>query len=122
MVEEARSRCISVLEATRQKRRKRGVKRAPMDPDTIRKRHGAVLGLSSMVISSPYTVPSWMPKVLVELSSCVNDPPPISTDVRKLFADFMRTHRDEWQLHKQAFTADELEIVSELTISPSYYA
>ncbi|CAN8070175.1 unnamed protein product [Agarophyton chilense] len=122
LIEDARSKCISILDATRQKRRRRGAKREPMDPDSIRKRHGAVLGLSSMLISSPYTVPSWMPKVLVELSSCVNDPPPISTDVRKVFADFMRTHRDEWQLHKLAFTPDELDIVSELTISPSYYA
>lgn len=122
MVEEVRAKCTKVLQETRQKRRKRGMKREPMDPDTIRKRHGAVLGLFSMVISCPYTVPTWMPEVLVDLSGSVNDPPPISTDVRKLFADFMRTHRDEWQTHKEKFTADQLEIVSELTVSPSYYA
>lgn len=122
MVEEVRAKCTKVLQETRQKRRRRGAKREPIDPDTIRKRHGAVLGLFSMVISCPYTVPTWMPQVLVDLSGSVNDPPPISTDVRKLFADFMRTHRDEWQTHKEKFTADQLEIVSELTVSPSYYA
>lgn len=119
-VEEVRLKCMQVLKETN--RKGRGSKRPPLDVDTMRRRHGAVLGLSSMIVSAPYTVPSWMPSVLVGLSSCVNDGPPISTGVRKLFADFMRTHRDEWQTHKLAFTPDELEIVSELLVSPSYYA
>lgn len=119
-VDEMREECMRTLKSTTPKGR--GSKRKPMTPDTLRKRHGAVLGLSSMVTSSPYSVPNWLPSVLVALSGCVNDPPPISTGVRELFADFMRTHRDEWQTHKQAFTPDELDIVSELMISPSYYA
>lgn len=119
-VDEVRDSCLQVLRSTTRKRR--GAKREPLDPETICKRHGAVLGLSSMITSSPYSVPEWMPSVLVALSGCVNDPPPISTGVRKLFADFMRTHRDEWQTHKLAFTPDELDIVSELLVSPSYYA
>lgn len=119
-VEEVREEFVKVLRKTTQKRRVG--KRIPLDAALIRKRHGAVLGLSSMVICNPYTVPKWLPRVLVELSGCVNDPPPVSTGVRKLFADFMRTHRDEWQMHKLAFTPDELDIVSELMISPSYYA
>lgn len=119
-VDEVRDSCLQVLENTTRKRR--GAKREPLDPETICRRHGAALGLSSMITSSPYSVPKWMPSVLVALSGCVNDPPPISTGVRKLFADFMRTHRDEWQTHKLAFTPDELDIVSELLVSPSYYA
>lgn len=119
-VETARNQFMKMLKETTP--RGRGKKRQPMEADTIRRRHGAVLGLSSMVVCSPYAIPLWMPSVLVGLSGCVNDPPPISTGVRKLFADFMRTHRDEWQMHKLAFTPDELEIVSELLVSPSYYA
>lgn len=119
-VEEVRNRFMKVLSETARKRR--GSKRIPMDADKMRRRHGAVLALSSMIVSSPYTIPPWMPSVLVGLSGCVNDGPPISTGVRKLFADFMRTHRDEWAMHKLAFTQDELEIVSELMVSPSYYA
>jgi proteasome activator subunit 4 len=75
-----------------------------------------------MVMSCPYHVPPWMPAVLVTLSSCINDPPPISASTRKVFAEFMRTHRDEWSVHKRAFSEDELECVSELMVSPSYYA
>jgi len=84
--------------------------------------HGAVLGLGALLLSSPYAVPSWMPPVLLALTQCIDDVPPVSTTARKLFADFWRTHRDEWAVQKDAFTADELEAVSELLISPSYYA
>lgn len=119
-VDDVRKSCTKVLKETEPKRR--GGKRMAMDTETILKRHGAVLGLSSMVTSSPYSIPTWMPSVLVGLSGCVNDPPPISTGVRELFGDFMRTHRDEWQTHKKAFTPDELDIVLELLVSPSHYA
>lgn len=119
-VEEVRNSRMTILEATTPRRR--GSRREPLNAETVRKRHGAVLGLSSMITSNPYSVPPWMPTVLVALSGCVNDPPPISTGVRKLFADFMRTHRDEWATHKLAFTPDELDTVSEVLVSPSYYA
>jgi len=126
-MEDTREMFLHVIKETQPVRRRRtaggGGRKAPaMTSDTIRKRHGAALALSSMVISSPYSVPEWMPKVLVALSNCVNDAPPISTSVKSLFVDFMRTHRDEWQVHKQAFTEEELEIVLELLVSPSYYA
>lgn len=84
--------------------------------------HGAVLGLGAFLLSSPYAVPPWMPPVLLALTQCIDDVPPVSTTARKLFADFWRTHRDEWAAQREAFTADELEQVSELLISPSYYA
>eukprot|EP00171_Calliarthron_tuberculosum_P009884 IDg9884t1 len=122
VVKEIRESFLSVIKETQPPRRRARGARVQMSPDTIRRRHGATLGLSSLVISSPYTVPEWMPSILVSLSNCVSDPPPISTSVKKLFVDFLRTHRDEWQQHKAAFTEEELEIVSELLVSPSYYA
>lgn len=120
VVDEVRSAYLKVLSETTTRRR--GGKRPSLEGEKLFKRHGAVLALSSMVTSSPYSVPEWMPSVLVALSGCVNDPPPISTGVRELFGDFMRTHRDEWQTHKLAFKPDELDVVSELLVSPSYYA
>eukprot|EP00173_Palmaria_palmata_P002970 Plantae.Rhodophyta-Palmaria_palmata.ctg3089.p1 GENE.Plantae.Rhodophyta-Palmaria_palmata.ctg3089~~Plantae.Rhodophyta-Palmaria_palmata.ctg3089.p1 ORF type:complete len:458 (+),score=99.71 Plantae.Rhodophyta-Palmaria_palmata.ctg3089:144-1376(+) len=107
--------------AKSKKRVRRGTK-VIFTPEELSSRHGAVAGLGSMVAASPYNVPEWLPSVLVALTDCINDPPPISTATQKIFADFMRTHRDEWQTHKLAFSEDELERVSELMISPSYYA
>lgn len=120
VVDEVRKGCLKVLKETAPKRR--GGKRVPVEGDLVYQRHGSVLALSSMVTSCPYSVPQWMPSVLVALSSCVNDAPPICTGVRELFGDFMRTHRDEWPVHRQKFSPDELEIIQELLVSPSYYA
>lgn len=121
-VEEIRRRFMDDVTSTQPLRQPKSENRIPPTPDMTRKRHGAVLGLSALVQSSPYAVPKWMPSVLVALSVCINDPPPVSTSVRTLFSDFMRTHRDEWSRHKNEFTCEELEIVSDLLISPSYYA
>jgi hypothetical protein len=103
------------------KRARRG-QRAAFSPEELCARHGVVVGLGSMIASSPYDVPEWMPSVLVALTDCINDVQPISTTTQKIFADFMRTHRDEWQQHKLAFSEYELERVLELMVSPSYYA
>ena len=44
--------------------------------DLVR-RHAGVLGLSACILSSPYHVPDWMPRMLMELSHHLNDPQPI---------------------------------------------
>jgi proteasome activator subunit 4 len=115
-----REKFVSALRETCVRAR-RG-QRIVMSPEQVCKRHGAILGLGSMISASPYDVPDWMPSVLVTLTGCINDPAPLSTTTRRIFGDFMRTHRDEWQVHKQAFSTDELECVSEQLVSPSYYA
>lgn len=116
----SRSNFLSALKRT-SKRAPRG-RKVSFTPEELSARHGAVVGLGSMVSSSPYDVPEWMPSVLVALTECISDTQPISTTTQKIFADFMRTHRDEWQHHKLAFSEEDLEMVSELMVSPSYYA
>ncbi|KAJ3111455.1 hypothetical protein HDU96_005688 [Phlyctochytrium bullatum] len=86
------------------------------------KRHGAVLGLSALVLAFPYEVPSWMPDVLVTLASCGADLAPVSTTVSKTFAEFKRTHQDTWREDMLMFTEDQKEILSDLLIGASYYA
>eukprot|EP00181_Compsopogon_caeruleus_P004140 CAMPEP_0184687850 /NCGR_PEP_ID=MMETSP0312-20130426/27727_1 /TAXON_ID=31354 /ORGANISM="Compsopogon coeruleus, Strain SAG 36.94" /LENGTH=1834 /DNA_ID=CAMNT_0027144393 /DNA_START=360 /DNA_END=5864 /DNA_ORIENTATION=- len=119
-IKETRELLLSRLTTTQPRARRRKDVKPPADQ--IIQRHSAVLGLASMVMSSPYTLPSWMPGVLMALARQVDDYPPISTSSRKIFVEFWRTHRDEWATHKRAFAEDELEIVSDLLISPSYYA
>ncbi|CAG8478849.1 9710_t:CDS:10, partial [Acaulospora colombiana] len=85
-------------------------------------RHAGVLGLSCLVDAFPYEVPKWMPEVLVKLADCISDPVPIQTAVKKTFTDFRRTHQDTWHEDMKQFTEDQLSLLSDMLISPSYYA
>ncbi|XP_076868497.1 proteasome activator complex subunit 4A isoform X2 [Brachyhypopomus gauderio] len=86
------------------------------------RRHAGVLGLSACVLSRPYDVPTWMPQILMELSAHLNDMQPIEMTVKKTLSDFRRTHHDNWQQHKQQFTDDQLVVLTDLLVSPCYYA
>ena len=44
------------------------------------------------------------------------------TTVTKTLSNFRRTHHDNWQDHKQMFTDDQLVTLTDLLISPNYYA
>ncbi|XP_051507905.1 proteasome activator complex subunit 4A isoform X2 [Myxocyprinus asiaticus] len=89
--------------------------------DLVR-RHAGVLGLSACILSSPYDVPTWMPQILMGLSAHLNDTQPIEMTVKKTLSDFRRTHHDNWQEHKQKFTDDQLLVLTDLLVSPCYYA
>ncbi|CAL1599788.1 unnamed protein product [Knipowitschia caucasica] len=89
--------------------------------DLVR-RHAGVLGLSACIMSSPYDVPEWMPQILMELSDHLNDPQPIEMTVKKTLSEFRRTHHDNWQEHRQSFTDDQLLVLTDLLVSPCYYA
>ncbi|XP_035261773.1 proteasome activator complex subunit 4B isoform X1 [Anguilla anguilla] len=88
----------------------------------LMRRHAGVLGLSACILSSPYNVPSWMPQLLMNLSAHLNDTQPIEMTVKKTLSDFRRTHHDNWQEHKQQFTDDQLVVLTDLLVSPCYYA
>uniref|UniRef100_A0A3B3BUH5 Proteasome activator complex subunit 4 C-terminal domain-containing protein n=1 Tax=Oryzias melastigma TaxID=30732 RepID=A0A3B3BUH5_ORYME len=89
--------------------------------DLVR-RHAGVLGLSACILSSPYDVPLWMPQILMDLSDHLNDPQPIEMTVKKTLSEFRRTHHDNWQEHRQCFTDDQLLVLTNLLVSPCYYA
>ncbi|XP_075933535.1 proteasome activator complex subunit 4A isoform X1 [Anarhichas minor] len=89
--------------------------------DLVR-RHAGVLGLSACILSSPYDVPIWMPQLLMDLSAHLNDTQPIEMTVKKTLSNFRRTHHDNWQQHKQHFTDDQLLVLTDLLVSPCYYA
>lgn len=46
----------------------------------------------------------------------------IAATVKKALQSFKRTHQDNWAEHKAAFTEDELSELTDLLVSPSYYA
>jgi proteasome activator subunit 4 len=63
-----------------------------------------------------------MPEAMVFLAKYFSDPPPISTTVKKTFGDFKRTHQDTWHEDQKHFNSEQLEVLSDMLISPSYYA
>lgn len=93
-----------------------------MPLEALIKRHAGVLGLSAFVEAYPYDVPEFMPQILMDLSNHVNDPQPIQMTVKKTLSNFRRTHHDNWHDHKQMFTDDQLVILTDLLVSPTYYA
>ncbi|KAI8379085.1 uncharacterized protein BYT42DRAFT_495617 [Radiomyces spectabilis] len=90
--------------------------------EAILQKHAGALGLSCLVSAFPYEVPKWMPDVLCQLASCQSDPAEIQATIRKTFSDFRRTHSDTWHEDMNQFDEDQLSILNDMLISPSYYA
>ena len=85
-------------------------------------RHSGVLGLSAFVSSSPYDIPQHLPAILMILADHLHDPQPIPATVKNVFQEFKRTHQDNWAEHKEKLTEDQLATLTDLLVSPSYYA
>ncbi|XP_013135427.1 PREDICTED: proteasome activator complex subunit 4-like [Papilio polytes] len=47
---------------------------------------------------------------------------PVPAAIRTALADFRRTHQDDWQKHRDQLTEQELDLLSDLTSPPSYFA
>ena len=84
--------------------------------------HGAVLGLASVVLSTPYDTPRWMPAVLEHLARWTSSAsPPIKESTRRAFGEFKKTHLDVWAETKARFTADQWEnVAAGMELAPSY--
>lgn len=83
----------------------------------------AVLGISSLVRAFPFEVPPFIPSILIECASKhAGSPPPLSTTVRTMLADFRKSHTDSWETDQKAFTTDQLADLQDLMSGGSYYA
>uniref|UniRef100_A0AAF5Q504 Proteasome activator Blm10 mid region domain-containing protein n=6 Tax=Wuchereria bancrofti TaxID=6293 RepID=A0AAF5Q504_WUCBA len=85
------------------------------------KRHAGVLALSAIVQAFPYSVPSFLPKILMQLCRHTCDKQPMQGTVKKALSEFKRTHQDNWHEHKMQFSEDQLSILTDLFVSPNYY-
>ena len=81
-----------------------------------------MLALAALVSLAPYDVPCWLPALLERLAGYFNAPQPIKGVVTKAFADFKRTHQDNWASHRERFTAEQQDLISDLLVMPSFYA
>ncbi|KAK9764613.1 Proteasome activator BLM10 [Basidiobolus ranarum] len=97
------------------------------ESEAILRRHAGVSGVAALIQAFPYggepgAIPKWMPDALISLVPFISDPIPISTTAKKTFLDFRRTHQETWVIDKLVFTEEQLDILSDLLVSPSYYA
>jgi proteasome activator subunit 4 len=93
-----------------------------VDSNDLISRHAGILGLCSVVNAFPYDVPDFMPRILMVLADHLHDPQPVPATIKKTLSSFKRTHHDNWRDHKLKFTDDQLVELTNLLVSPSYYA
>lgn len=102
-----------------QKKRKQ---RDSNSSQSISSTHGAILALAASVLSVPYDMPSWLPEHVTLLARFIGGPSPIKSTVTKAVAEFRRTHADTWNVQKDSFTEDQLEVLADTSSSSSYFA
>ncbi|XP_018496476.1 proteasome activator complex subunit 4A [Galendromus occidentalis] len=84
--------------------------------------HAAILLLCAYINAYPYDVPASMPEVVCVLADHLQAPQPISSTIKNTLSDFKRTHHDNWRDHKNKFSEEQLAVITDLLVSPSYYA
>lgn len=82
----------------------------------------ATSGLVALASACPYTVPSWLPPVVLGLQRLsTHSNGTVTTLASDAIVQFWKTHRDEWHFHQSHFSADELRVLEDKPV-PSYYA
>jgi hypothetical protein len=92
------------------------------DKQAMAEFHSGILGLCAIIEAYPYDVPKFVPDILIELEKHLHDPQPVPKTIKKTLQEFKRTHQDNWTEHKLKFTEDQLIIMTDLLVSPNYYA
>ncbi|KAG5878454.1 hypothetical protein JTB14_022777 [Gonioctena quinquepunctata] len=105
----------------KQKARSKYKKKENVTNNNIRLKHAGVLGFCAFIEAHPYDVPDFLPDIFEQLRLHLSDPQPIPATIRKTLGDFKRTHHNNWETHKLKFTEEELSLLSDLTVPPSYY-
>jgi hypothetical protein len=60
--------------------------------------------------------------VLDRLGNFANEPQPLKAAVARTFAEFKRTHQDNWAAHKLRLTIEQQEMLADSAVAPHWYA
>jgi len=86
----------------------------------------AVFFLCAAILSQPYDTPEFVPKALAAISKHSFErsaPLNVRETVKRCCNDYKRTHMsDNWEIHRQQFTRDELDALDDVVSAPHYYA
>ena len=64
------------------------------------------------VLSTSLICFSWLPEHVTLLAHFGGEPSPVRSTVTKAVAEFRRTHADTWDIQKNSFTEEQLEVAS----------
>nr|DAD24254.1 TPA_asm: hypothetical protein HUJ06_025717 [Nelumbo nucifera] len=118
LAREFRDRAFTEALTIQMKRRQRKLSSG----ESIASIHGAVLALAASVLSVPYDMPSWLPDHVTLLARFIGEPSPVRSTVTKAVAEFRRTHADTWNVQKDSFDEEQLEVLGDTSSSYSYFA
>ncbi|THG03469.1 hypothetical protein TEA_022842 [Camellia sinensis var. sinensis] len=107
LAEDFRGRAYRDANAIQKKRRQRNSSSGL----SIASIHGAVLALAACVLSVPYDMPSFLPEHVTLLAHFVGESSPVKSTVTKAVTEFQRTYADTWNIQKNSFTEDQLEVL-----------
>ena len=77
-------------------------------------RHGAVLALRALVMSSPYDVPAWMSPVLMALVRVSSEKGVVGKTVTSTLSDFRRTHEETLEAVKSTLSEEQWEMIRDV--------
>jgi hypothetical protein len=95
---------------------------SPKYETALRQKHGLALGVGAVLNAFPYSLPHWLPVLVVTFADVVSFPSPVKDAVRAAWADFRHTHSDTWQEHKLRFTRDQLDMLGSLGATTTMFA
>ena len=115
-----RSMCRQKMSRSGSKNKK--FRKVSVKKESMATYHCGILGLCAFVEAYPYDIPEFMPDILMELGNHLHDPQPIPKDIKATLQNFKRTHQANWQEHRLKFSEDQLSVMTDLLVSPNYYA
>ena len=66
--------------------------------------------ISSLTALGCFFSSSWLPEHVTLLARFAGEPTPVKSTVTKAVAEFRRTHADTWNVQKNSFTEEQLEV------------
>jgi len=86
----------------------------------------SIFFLCASIMAQPYHTPPYVPLALAAISKHSferNAPLNVRDIVKKCCAEYKKSHMsDNWELHRKAFTQEQMEALGDVVSSPHYYA
>lgn len=99
---------------------------AEKEKERAKKQQTSVYFLCAAVLATPYETPAYVPIALTALSKHSYEksaPLAVRETVKMCCGEYKRTHMsDNWEIHRNQFTREQLEALEDVVSTPHYYA